>query len=105
MKLDEEIKKALEKNKVPRGVVGLPEDDRSVSYRFMGDVYEDTAFDLQQKSIVVRNMQEVRSVNSVEAIKYLFPDKTEAERAEMLKGFHSEWLVKHSRQCSNSWYY
>ena len=44
MKLDEEIKKALEKNKVPRGVVGLPEDgDRSVSYRFMGDVYEDTA--------------------------------------------------------------
>ena len=87
MKLDEEIKKALQKNKVPRGVVGLPEDgDRSVSYRFMGDVYEDTAFDLQQKSIVVRNMQEV-GVNSVEAIKYLFPDKTEAERAEMLKGF------------------
>ena len=87
IKLDEEIKKALEKNKVPRGVVGLPEDgDRSVSYRFMGDVYEDTAFDLQQKSIVVRNMQEV-GVNSVEAIKYLFPDKTEAERAEMLKGF------------------
>ena len=87
MKLDEEIKKALEKNKVPRGVVGLPEDgNRSVSYRFMGDVYEDTAFDLQQKSIVVRNMQEV-GVNSVEAIKYLFPDKTEAERAEMLKGF------------------
>jgi hypothetical protein len=31
-------------------------------------------------------MQEV-GVNSVEAIKYLFPDKTEAERAEMLKGF------------------
>tara|TARA_R100001460_G_scaffold19953_1_gene41367 strand:+ start:38631 stop:40856 length:2226 start_codon:yes stop_codon:yes gene_type:complete len=87
MKLDEEIKQALAKNKVPRGVVGLPEDgDRSVSYRFMGDVYEDTAFDLQQKSIVVRNMQEV-GVNSVEAIKYLFPDKTEAERAEMLKGF------------------
>jgi hypothetical protein len=87
MKLDEDIKKALEKNKVPRGVVGLPEDgDRNVSYRFMGDVYEDTAFDLQQKSIVVRNMQEV-GVNSVEAIKYLFPDKTEAERAEMLKGF------------------
>ena len=56
---DEEIKKAVSENKVPRGVVGLPEDgDRSVSYRFMGDVYEDTAFDLQQKSIVVRNMQE-----------------------------------------------
>ena len=36
MKLDEEIKKAISENKVPRGVVGLPEDgDRSVSYRFM----------------------------------------------------------------------
>ena len=86
-KLDTLIKAAVTENKVPRGVVGLPEDgDRSVSYRFMGDVYEDTAFDLQQKSIVVRNMQEV-GVNSVEAIKYLFPDKTESERAEMLKGF------------------
>ena len=86
-KLNQQIQKALAENKVPRGVVGLPEDgDRSVSYRFMGDVYEDTAFDLQQKSIVVRNMQEI-GVNSVEAIKYLFPDKTEAERAEMLKGF------------------
>jgi len=87
MKLDEEIKKALSENKVPRGVIGLPEDgDRSVSYRYQGDVYEDTAYDVLQKSMVVRNMQEL-GVESVEALKYLFPDKNEAERAEMLKGF------------------
>jgi len=67
--------------------VGLPEDgDRAVSYRFQGDVYEDTAYDVNQKSIVVRNLQEL-GVDSIEALKYLFPDKTDAERAEMLKGF------------------
>lgn len=78
---------ALQQNKVPRGVFGLPPDgDRDVSYRFQGDVYEDTAYDINQKSIVVRNLQEL-GVDSVEALKYLFPDKTDSERAEMLKGF------------------
>ena len=78
---------ALQQNKVPHGVFGLPPDgDRDVSYRFQGDVYEDTAYDINQKSIVVRNLQEL-GVDSVEALKYLFPDKTDSERAEMLKGF------------------
>jgi hypothetical protein len=86
-KLDAAIQKALEERRVPPGVYGLPPDgDREVSYRFQGDVYEDTAYDLNQKSIVVRNLQEL-GVDSVEAIKYLFPDKTDSERAEMLKGF------------------
>ena len=86
-KLDEEIKKAVAENKVPRGVVGLPEDgDREVSYRYQGDVYEDTSYDVLQKSMVVRNMQEL-GVDSLEAMKYLFPDKTDSEIAEMLKGF------------------
>lgn len=86
-KVDLAIKTALSENKVPPGVFGLPPDgDRQVSYRFQGDVYEDTAYDLNQKSIVVRNLQEL-GVDSVEAIKYLFPDKTDSERAEMLKGF------------------
>lgn len=86
-KLEATIKQALAENKVPRGVVGLPEDgDREVDYRFQGDVYEDTAYDVQQKSVVVRNLQEL-GVDSVEALKFLFPEKTDSERAEMLKGF------------------
>ena len=86
-KVNTEIQKAISENKVPRGVIGIPEDgDRSVSYRYQGDVYEDTAYDVLQKSMVVRNMQEL-GVESVEALKYLFPDKNESERAEMLKGF------------------
>ena len=85
--VDLAIQTALQENKVPRGVFGLPPDgDRDVTYRFQGDVYEDTAYDINQKSIVVRNLQEL-GVDSVEALKYLFPDKTDSERAEMLKGF------------------
>ena len=85
--VDQKISQSLENNKVPRGVYGLPPDgERVVSYRFQGDVYEDTAYDINQKSIVVRNLQEL-GVDSVEALKFLFPDKTDSERAEMLKGF------------------
>lgn len=86
-KVNQAMKIALEENKVPPGVVGLPEDgDREVTYRFQGDVYEDTAYDINQKSIVVRNLQEL-GVDSIEALKFLFPEKTDSERAEMLKGF------------------
>jgi hypothetical protein len=86
-KLDQTIKLAISENKVPRGVVGLPDDgDRTVAYRYQGDVYEDTAYDLQQKTIVVRNLQEL-GVDSIEALRFLFPEKTDSERAEMLKGF------------------
>ena len=81
------MRAALSENKVPRGVIGLPEDgDRTVTYRYQGDVYEDTAYDVNQKSIVVRNLQEL-GVDSIEALKFLFPEKTDSERAEMLKGF------------------
>jgi len=87
LKVEIAIKTSLETNTVPPGVYGLPADgDREVTYRFQGDVYEDTAYDLNQKSIVVRNLQEL-GVDSVEALKYLFPDKTDSERSEMLKGF------------------
>jgi hypothetical protein len=86
-KLEKSINTDLVNGEVPNGVFGLPPDgDRDVQYRFMGDVYEDTPIDVQQKSIVVRNLQEM-GVDTVEALRYLFPNKTENERAEMLKGF------------------
>ncbi len=86
-KVTQSIQLALQENKVPPGVIGLPEDgDRTVTYRYQGDVYEDTAYDINQKSIVVRNLQEL-GVDSIEALKFLFPEKTDSERAEMLKGF------------------
>lgn len=86
-KREREITKDLTEGTTPPGVLGLPRDgDREVSYRFTGDVYEDSPLDIQQKSIVVRNLQET-GVDTVAALRFLFPDKTDNERAEMLKGF------------------
>jgi hypothetical protein len=72
---------------VPPGVLGLiPDGDLSVQWRWLGPVYEDSTQDILNNSIVVRNLQEL-GVDSIEALKYLFPSKTDEERAEMLSGF------------------
>ena len=52
----------------------------------MGEVFEESTEDLLNNSIVVRNLQEL-GVDSIEALKYLFPGKTDEERAAMLSGF------------------
>ena len=77
----------LEVERIPPGVVGLiPDGDLTIQWRWLGPVYEDTAQDTVQNSIVVRNLQEL-GVDSIEALKFLFPSKTEEERAAMLSGF------------------
>ena len=81
------VDEALEKQEVPDGVVGLaPDGDRTVLWRWMGPVYEDTAQDKLNQSIFTRNLQEL-GVDSIEALKYLFPSKTDDEIAGMLSGF------------------
>ena len=77
----------LETEQIPPGVQGLiPDGDITVQWRWMGPVYEDTTQDILNNSIVIRNLQEL-GVDSIEALKYLFPSKTDEERAEMLSGF------------------
>jgi len=72
---------------VPPGVKGLiPDGDVTVAWRWLGPVYEESTQDILNNSIVVRNLQEL-GVDSIEALKYLFPSKTDEERAEMLSGF------------------
>jgi len=72
---------------IPPGVLGLiPDGDITVQWRWLGPVYEDSTQDILNNSIVVRNLQEL-GVDSIEALKYLFPSKTDEERAEMLSGF------------------
>ena len=69
---------------VPPGVKGLiPDGDITMLWRWLGPVYEDSTQDILNNSIVVRNLQEL-GVDSIEALKYLFPSKTDEERAEML---------------------
>ena len=77
----------VETQQIPPKVMGLiPDGDVTVLWRWMGPVYEDSTQDILNNSIVVRNLQEL-GVDSIEALKYLFPSKTDEERAEMLSGF------------------
>ena len=77
----------VETKMIPPGVIGLiPDGDVTMLWRWTGPVYEDSTQDVLNNSIVVRNLQEL-GVDSIEALKYLFPSKTDEERAEMLSGF------------------
>jgi len=81
------IDKAIEAQKLPSGVVGLiPDGDRRVEWRWRGPVFEESTDDILNNSIVVRNLQEL-GVNSIEALRYLFPSKTDEERSAMLNGY------------------
>ena len=77
----------LESGEMPPGVTGLiPDGSTKIDWRWMGQVFEDSADEILQNSIVVRNLQEA-GVGSIEALKYLFPNKTDEERAAMMSGF------------------
>jgi len=81
------IGEAVQARELPPGVVGLiPDGDRKVEWRWKGPVFEDSTEDILNSSIVVRNLQEL-GVNSIEALRYLFPDKTDEERSAMLSGY------------------
>ena len=85
--LQEELSATLESGVIPPGVTGLiPDGNTKVSWRWTGNVFEDSTDDILNNSIVVRNMQEL-GVDSIEALKFLFPGKTDEERAAMLTGF------------------
>jgi hypothetical protein len=86
-KLKQIMMACIETQMIPPSVVGLiPDGDVTVLWRWLGPVYEDSTQDILNNSIVVRNLQEL-GVDSIEALKYLFPSKTDEERAEMLSGF------------------
>lgn len=81
------IDAAIEAQEFPPGVEGLiPDGDRRVEWRWRGPVFEESTDDILNNSIVVRNLQEL-GVNSIEALRYLFPSKTDEERSAMLNGY------------------
>jgi hypothetical protein len=85
--LEAKITEAVQARELPDGVVGLiPDGDRKIEWRWKGPVFEDSTEDILNSSIVVRNLQEL-GVNSIEALRYLFPDKTDEERSAMLSGY------------------
>jgi hypothetical protein len=87
VQVQDAINACIQAQDVPPGVTGLiPDGDLTMLWRWTGPVYEDSTQDVLNNSIVVRNLQEL-GVDSIEALKYLFPSKTDEERAEMLSGF------------------
>ncbi len=100
-KREEAFRATLESGNIPPGVVGLiPDGTTKVSWRWMGEVFEDDSQDILNNSIVVRNLQEL-GVDSIEALKYLFPQKTDEERAGMLSGYPFR-MVQQTQQSINS---
>ena len=94
------LRATLEAGEIPPGVTGLiPDGSTKVSWRWMGDVFEESSDDILQHSIVVRNLQEL-GVDSIEALKYLFPQKTDEERAAMLTGYPFR-MVQQTQQSLN----
>jgi hypothetical protein len=86
-KVQAAIDKAIEAQEFPPGVMGLiPDGDRRIEWRWRGPVFEESTDDILNNSIVVRNLQEL-GVNSIEALRYLFPSKTDEERSAMLNGY------------------
>ena len=98
---EESIRATLESGEMPPGVIGLvPDGSTKVTWRWMGEVFEDGTDDILNNSIVVRNLQEL-GVDSIEALKYLFPSKTDEERAAMLSGYPFR-MVQQTQQSLNS---
>ena len=100
-KKSELLRVTLESGNMPPGVTGLiPDGSTKVDWRWMGEVFEESSDEILQNSIVVRNLQEA-GVGSIEALKYLFPNKTEEERAAMMSGFPFR-IVQQTQQSINS---
>ena len=98
---DEMFRVKLEAGEIPPGVTGLiPDGNTKVAWRWTGQVFEDDSNDILQNSIVVRNLQEL-GVDSIEALKFLFPGKTDEERAAMLSGYPFR-MVQQTQQSLNS---
>ena len=92
---------SIEAGQIPQGVTGLiPDGNSKVNWRYTGDIFEEDSQGILNNSIVVRNLQEL-GVDSIEALKYLFPSKTDEERSAMLTGFPFR-MVQQSQQAFNT---
>lgn len=98
---DLEMRARLDSGELPPGITGLiPDGSTKVAWRWTGQVFEEQTDDILNQSIVVRNLQEL-GVDSIEALKYLFPSKTDEERAAMLTGYPFRMVKETQASVSN----
>jgi len=101
IKKSQMLSASIESGQIPNGVTGLiPDGSSKVNWRWTGEIFEEDSQGILNNSIVVRNLQEL-GVDSIEALKYLFPSKTDEERAAMLTGFPFR-MVQQSQQAFNT---
>lgn len=90
------IAQLLDKGKIPPNVFGLSPvgrvkgqlqaiGSREIKWRHKGEVFEPSPDDVQRATIAARNYQEL-GVRSLEALRTVFPNKTEKELEGMLSG-------------------
>lgn len=93
---NEFIADLLSKGKIPLNVFGLSPvgrvkgelqsiGSREIKWRHKGEVFEPSPDDIQRATIAARNYQEL-GVRSLEALRTVFPNKTEKELEGMLSG-------------------
>lgn len=71
---------------LPEGLTGImPNGNRTINWRWIGPVFEDSPQDKQQLSILMRNLTE-EGIDSIEAFKVIYPDRSSAEINAMLGG-------------------
>lgn len=71
---------------LPENVTGImPQGNRTINWRWIGPVFEDSPQDKQQLSILMRNLTE-EGIDSIEAFKVIYPDRSSAEINAMLGG-------------------
>lgn len=71
---------------LPEGLIGImPQGNRTINWRWIGPVFEDSPQDKQQLSILMRNLTE-EGIDSIEAFKVIYPDRSSAEINAMLGG-------------------
>lgn len=76
----------LKPKPIPEGVIGImPQGNRTINWRWIGPVFEDSPQDKQQLSILMRNLTE-EGIDSIEAFKVIYPDRSSAEINAMLGG-------------------
>lgn len=100
---DEFIGDLISKGKVPQNVFGLSPigvvkgqlkaiGSREMKWRHTGEVFEPSPDDIQRSTIAARNYQEL-GMGSVEALRTVFPNKTDKELEGMLgEGFPFRYM-------------
>lgn len=74
------------------GLINIVDEDNEIKWRYLGEVFPDTVNNVLTKSIVSRNLLRL-GVSLESSLRHTFPDKTDDEIRELLRGGFAYELV------------